>query len=201
MPEKTETLAAETRKISKAEINELPLIAWEGEIRVLDNVASMQAVVEELKNETHLGFDTETRPTFKKGEYYPPALIQLATENCVYLFRISKTNTLAPLLPVLESPDILKTGVAIKDDVKELRAMEDFEPGGFVEIANITAKLGYENRGLRALAGLLLGGRISKAAQVSNWARPELDQKQIRYAATDAWISREIYRKAIAEAS
>jgi len=201
MPEKTETLAAETRKISKAEINALPLIAWEGEIRVLDNVASMQAVVEELKNETHLGFDTETRPTFKKGEYYPPALIQLATEKCVYLFRISKTNTLAPLLPVLESPDILKTGVAIKDDVKELRAMEDFEPGGFVEIANITVKLGYENRGLRALAGLLLGGRISKAAQVSNWARPELDQKQIRYAATDAWISREIYRKAIAEAS
>ena len=201
MPEKTETLAAETRKISKAEINELPLIAWEGEIRVLDNVASMQAVVEELKNETHLGFDTETRPTFKKGEYYPPALIQLASEHCVYLFRISKTNTLAPLLPVLESPDILKTGVAIKDDVKELRAMEDFEPGGFIEIANITVKLGYENRGLRALAGLLLGGRISKAAQVSNWARPELDQKQIRYAATDAWISREIYRKAIAEAS
>ena len=201
MPENTETPAAETRKISKAEINELPLIAWEGEIRVLDSVASMQAVVEELKNETHLGFDTETRPTFKKGEYYPPALIQLATEKCVYLFSISKTNTLAPLLPVLESPDILKTGVAIKDDVKELRAMEDFEPGGFVEIANITAKLGYENRGLRALAGLLLGGRISKAAQVSNWARPELDQKQIRYAATDAWISREIYRKAIAEAS
>ena len=201
MPENTETPAAETRKISKAEINELPLIAWEGEIRVLDSVASMQAAVEELKNETHLGFDTETRPTFKKGEYYPPALIQLASEHCVYLFRISKTNTLAPLLPVLESPDILKTGVAIKDDVKELRAMEDFEPGGFIEIANITVKLGYENRGLRALAGLLLGGRISKAAQVSNWARPELDQKQIRYAATDAWISREIYRKAIAEAS
>ena len=72
MPEKTETLAAETRKISKAEINALPLIAWEGEIRVLDSVASMQAAVEELKNETHLGFDTETRPTFKKGEYYPP---------------------------------------------------------------------------------------------------------------------------------
>ena len=161
----------------------------------------MQAAVEELKNETHLGFDTETRPTFKKGEYYPPALIQLASEHCVYLFRISKTNTLAPLLPVLESPDILKTGVAIKDDVKELRAMEDFAPGGFVEIANITVRLGYENRGLRALAGLLLGGRISKAAQVSNWARPELDQKQISYAATDAWISREIYRKAIAEAS
>ena len=75
--------------------------------------------------------------------------------------------------------------------------MENFTPAGFLEIAEITVKLGYENRGLRALAALLLGGRISKAAQVSNWARTELDRKQIRYAATDAWISREIYRKAI----
>ena len=114
-------------------------------------------------------------------------------------FRISKTETFNPLLPILESPDILKTGVAIKDDVKELRAMEDFIPSGFVEIADITVKLGYENRGLRALAGLLLKGRISKAAQVSNWARPQLDNKQVRYAATDAWISREIYRQAMAE--
>lgn len=199
MSEASETPTVEKRKISKAEINDLPLIAWEGEIRILETIEEMEAAVAELTSETHLGFDTETRPTFKKGDYYPPALIQLATSDCVYLFRISKTATFAPLLPLLESPDILKTGVAIKDDVKELRAMEDFTPGGFVEIADITLKLGYENRGLRALAGLLLNGRISKAAQVSNWARPELDQKQIRYAATDAWISREIYCKAIAE--
>lgn len=199
MSEAPETPIAEKRKISKAEINELPLIAWEGEIRILETVEAMETAVAKLTGETHLGFDTETRPTFKKGDYYPPALIQLATSDCVYLFRISKTETFEPLLSLLESPDILKTGVAIKDDVKELRAMKDFNPGGFVEIADITVKLGYENRGLRALAGLLLGGRISKAAQVSNWARPELDNKQIRYAATDAWISREIYCKAIAE--
>lgn len=199
MPESTQTNTAEKRSISKAEINDLPLIAWEGEIRILETAEAMEAAVADLIHESHLGFDTETRPTFKKGDYYPPALIQLAAEDCVYLFRICKIKSLAPLLTLLESPDILKTGVAIKDDVKELRAMEDFQPGGFVEIADITIKLGYENRGLRALAGLLLGGRISKAAQVSNWARPELDPKQIRYAATDAWISREIYRKAVAE--
>ncbi len=199
MSEVTETATVEKRTISKAEINELPLIAWEGEIRILETIEEMTAAVTELVSEIHLGFDTETRPTFKKGEYYPPALIQLATSECVYLFRICKTESFAPLLPILESPDILKTGVAIKDDVKELRAMDDFNPAGFVEIADITLKLGYENRGLRALAGLLLNGRISKAAQVSNWARAELDQKQLRYAATDAWISREIYRKAIAE--
>ena len=94
---------------------------------------------------------------------------------------------------------MVKTGVAIKDDVKELRKMQDFQAGGFVEIADITLRLGYENRGLRALAGLLMQGRISKAAQVSNWARPELDLKQVRYAATDAWISRELYVRSIAE--
>ena len=199
MPETTDNLASEKRKISKAEINELPLIEWKGEIKILESYKEMQAAAAVLANESHLGFDTETRPSFKKGDYYPPALIQLATEQCVYLFRISKTETFDPLVPILESPDILKTGVAIKDDVKELRAMEDFTPSGFVEIADITVKLGYENRGLRALAGLLLKGRISKAAQVSNWARPELDDKQVGYAATDAWISREIYRLAVAE--
>ena len=199
MSETTESLPAEKRRISKAEINELPLIAWEGEIQILESVEEMEAAAAILANESHLGFDTETRPSFKKGDYYPPALIQLATEHCVYLFRISETETFDPLLPILESPDILKTGVAIKDDVKELRAMEDFTPNGFVDISDITVKLGYENRGLRALAGLLLQGRISKAAQVTNWARPKLDNKQVRYAATDAWISREIYRQAAAE--
>ncbi|MFP4156035.1 MAG: 3'-5' exonuclease [Opitutales bacterium] len=189
----------ELKQITKAEINELPMIAWEGPIEVLEDEASMSEAAGKLLEETHLGFDTETRPTFKKGQYYPPALIQLATAETVYLFRICKTKTLAPLLPILQSETILKTGVAIQDDVKELRAMEEFEPGGFFEIANLTSQLGYQNKGLRALAALLMQGRISKAAQVSNWARPELDRKQIRYAATDAWISREIYARAIAE--
>lgn len=192
---------APTKGITKAEINDLPLISWEGPIKLLETEEAMIEAVEQLKNETHLGFDTETRPTFKKGEYYPPALIQLGTADCVYLFRINKIKTFKPLLPILESPDILKTGVAIKDDVKELRAMEEFEPAGFVEVADLTQKLGYSNRGLRPLAALLLGGRISKAAQVSNWAKQELDDKQIRYAATDAWISRDIYVKACEEQS
>lgn len=199
MSKNIEAPQTKTRGITKSEINELPLIAWEGRIEILNTIDEMAAAIEKLKHETILGFDTETRPTFKKGDYYPPALIQLGTTDCVYLFRISNTKTLAPLLPILESHAILKTGVAIKDDVKELRAMEDFSPGGFVEIADITLKLGYQNRGLRALAGLLMQGRISKAAQVSNWARPELDKKQIRYAATDAWISRELYVRAITE--
>ena len=199
MPDSKDKQNIEKKSISKEAINDLPMICWDGEVCVLDSLEAMQSCVSKLLNESHLGFDTETRPSFKKGEYYPPALVQLANENCVYLFRICKVNTIAPLLPILESSKILKTGVAIKDDVKELRVMEDFNPHGFVDLAEITVSLGYENRGLRALAGLLLGGRISKAAQVSNWARPDLDRKQIQYAATDAWISREIYQRALVE--
>ena len=189
----------EKRKISKAEINELPLLAWEGPIELIDTIPEMEKAVERLTEEGLLGFDTETRPSFKRGEYYPPALIQIATAEKVFLFRISKTKSLEPRLPILESPDLIKCGVAIHDDVKQLRKFSDFEAGGFLEINRLTQELGYENKGLRALTGLLLGGRISKAAQVSNWARDQLDQRQIKYAATDAWISREIYLKALAE--
>ncbi len=187
------------RSINKAEINELPIIAWEGSIELLSTIESMEAAVKKLLQSEILGFDTETRPSFKKGEYYPPALVQLATKDTVYLFRISIVKTLAPLIPIFESADIIKAGVAIKDDVKELKAMEEFNAQGFVEITNLTTKLGYENRGLRPLAGIMMGGRISKAAQVSNWAKPELDLKQVRYAATDSWISRELYCLAVRE--
>eukprot|EP00039_Didymoeca_costata_P017056 m.313316 g.313316 ORF g.313316 m.313316 type:complete len:208 (-) comp16488_c0_seq7:2510-3133(-) len=189
----------QSKKISKAKINELPLISWKGDIRVLETKQSMEEAVRELQGEKHLGFDTETRPAFKKGQFYPPSLIQLATETCVYLFRINKTKTLAPLLPLLESPDIIKTGVGIEADVKELLVIQRFKPAGFIEVTDVTSELGYENKGLRALAALLLGGRVSKGAQMTNWARAELEQRQIRYAATDAWISRELYSKAIEE--
>ena len=188
----------ETRRISKEALNALPLIHWEGgRIEILNTIEAMEDAVERLKGKSPLGFDVETRPSFNKGDYYPPALIQIGDADCVYLFRICKTKTLAPLIPILKSDNMLKSGVGIKDDVKELQAMEAFKPAGFVEVTKITKKLGYENRGLRALAGLLLKGRISKAAQVSNWEREELSQKQILYAATDAWISRELYCRAV----
>lgn len=185
-----------TPKLSKQEINALPLIAWDGPIEVLNTIEAMEAVTAELLSESHLGFDTETRPTFKKGQYYPPALVQLATAEKVFLFRICVTQTLEPLKPIFESADILKTGVALKDDVKELQKMEAFQPEGFVDVTELTSKLKIESRGLRALAGLLLDGRISKGAQVSNWAKQELDAKQISYAATDAWVSRELFVQA-----
>ncbi len=172
------------------------MISWEGPIELVETEAEAETAVLELGQETLLGFDTETRPCFKKGEYHPPALLQLATAKKVWLFRICRMKTLKPLVPLLENPAILKSGVAIQDDVKELRRMEEFSPAGFVDITTISAPAGIGSRGLRALCGILMGGRISKKAQVSNWARENLDAKQINYAATDAWISRELYLKA-----
>ncbi len=176
----------------------MPMISWEGPVELVESVEAAEAAVFELQKESLLGFDTETRPCFKKGEYHPPALVQLANAHKVWLFRICRMDTLKPLIPLLENPAVLKSGVAIQDDVKELRRLEEFSPAGFVDITSISVPAGIGSRGLRALCGILMGGRISKKAQVSNWAREKLDARQINYAATDAWISRELYLKACA---
>lgn len=193
-------------KISKEEINMLPIIRWEGPVRLLRTAPAMIHAVQEILNsgETHLGFDTETKPVFVKGGYNRPALIQLATANTVYLFRICETEyQFTPLLPLLTSPTILKTGVGIDQDVAELQRVLHFEPGGFVDLSSVTRKI-VQSQALRALAAHFMQGRITKGQQMSNWAAQNLTPAQIRYAATDAWVSREIQvlaLQAAAEAS
>ena len=182
-------------RISKEEINKLPLTAYKGKIVLVRDEASAKEAAKALLQETVLGFDTETRPAFKKGESYLPALIQLGGEDCVYLFQNKHIKTLAPLIPILSNPNILKVGVAIRDDIKGLQDIEPFDPKGFVEISQHTTPAGIVNTGLRPLCGIFLGYRISKRAQVSNWGRDDLEPNQITYAATDAWISRELYLK------
>jgi ribonuclease D len=192
--------------ISKEHIAQLPLIHWEGPVRVLNTVAEMREAVQEIleSGETHLGFDTETKPVFRRGDYNRPALVQLATATTVYLFRICKINhSFVHLLPLLTDHSILKTGVSILDDVKELQRVERFAAAGFVDCSTVTVKqLRIRNTGLRALTAHFMQGRISKGPQMSNWASPEhLTASQIRYAATDAWTSRQVYIHAVAAAA
>ncbi len=142
-----------------------------------------------------LGFDTETRPVFRKGVSYPPSLIQLATEDCVYLLHLNHISLSTHIKEVLASANIVKTGVAVINDVKELRQVSPFEEKGFVDLGDLARSLEMQTNGLRNLAANLLGFRISKGVQCSNWGRKELTPQQIAYAATDAWVSREIYLK------
>ncbi len=179
--------------ISKDEINCLPMKQYDGLIHLIRTPEAADNAAEKLKQETLLGFDTETRPTFRVGEYYQPSLLQLATGAEVFLFQIKLTGLTKGLCDVLSSPEIIKTGVSIRSDVSELRKLTDFKPAGFVELAEHAKKAHIKNLGLRGLAALLLGFRVSKREQTSNWAKNELTESQLRYAATDAWLGREIY--------
>ncbi|MFO7724007.1 MAG: 3'-5' exonuclease [Oceanipulchritudo sp.] len=174
-------------------MNSLPLEAYEGPVALVDSPSSLAAALRELRKEYVLGFDTESRPAFKKGQNYQASLIQLAGESRVWLFQIKKLPSLDELWDLLADGNIIKAGVAIADDIKKLKDLQDFQPRGFVEIADLTQQAGILNTGLRSLAGLLLNFRISKRAQVSNWARSELSEAQVQYAATDAWVSRRLY--------
>ena len=180
--------------ISKAEINELPMRQYNGEIILCQTAEQADAATEKLLKETLLGFDTETRPAFRRGESYDPSLLQLATENEVYLFQIQQCGLTAGLLKVLADENIVKAGVAIDRDISELQAVAHFSPEAFVELADPARTAGIKNLGLRGLTAILFEFRISKKEQVSNWARTELTKSQQTYAATDAWLGRKIFQ-------
>lgn len=181
------------QRLSKAEINQLPIRRYDGPIHLIQNPDDAKRATAALGDESLLGFDTETRAVFRAGDSYSPSLLQLAGAEAVYLFQLNLTGLTPELCGILSSPDVIKAGVAIRDDLKELRKMVPFEPAGFVELAKYAKKANIKNLGLRGLGALLLGFRISKGAQVSNWAKRELTPAQIAYAATDAWVGREIY--------
>jgi ribonuclease D len=179
--------------ISKAEINELPMKQYDGTIHLCRTAEEAEEAAKVLQQETLLGFDTETRPAFRKGESYDPSLLQLAGEQAVYLFQLQQTGFTPTMLAILADPKIIKAGVAIERDVSELCEVADFRPAGFVELTLFAKLAEIKNLGLRGLTAILFGFRISKKEQVSNWARKELSTSQQTYAATDAWLGHKIY--------
>lgn len=183
------------KEITQEEINQLPLFRYHGQVELICQDEQIEPALEALKGEKILGFDTETRPAFKKGESYSPALLQLATSQKVFIFQLQKLNDLAPIMELLSSSKSKKVGVAIGDDLRKLKEMHPFEPKACVEITTLSQNLEIKPNGLRALAGLLLNYRVSKGAQTSNWGNARLTKAQIIYAATDAWVSRELYLK------
>lgn len=174
--------------ISNEEINELELQRFEGKITVVTQKEKIPAVLKSIAAEPAVGFDTETKPAFKKGEFNDISLIQIATEEEVFLIRINYTGITDELIAFLENEDQLKIGVALRDDIKDLRKLRDFTPAGFLELNKMVNAIGIESNGLRKLTAIILGFRISKSAQISNWESEKLSDKQLSYAATDAWV-------------
>jgi len=179
--------------ISNDEINQLPSYNFNGNINLIESKEEALTVSLALKGETVLGFDTETRAAFKKGESYNVSLLQLATSSDAYLFRLSKFSMPQELIDLLESPDIVKAGVAVRDDVKALKKIAPFLENNFIDLADLAKDKKIKNFGLRALTAIFLKKRLSKKAKISNWERSSLTPAQINYAASDAVVGYEIY--------
>ena len=183
------------RRMSREEINATPLKRWEGPVEVISKPEMISRTLERLRADDVLGFDTETRPAFKKGQSFLPSLLQLSTADEVFLFQLTPLGLPAPLLNLLTDPAVIKAGVSLAYDLRELKKISPFEDRGFVDLGHEAKQLGIKNHGLRGLCAVLLGFRISKSSQTSNWSKKNLTPAQVKYAATDAWAGRELYFK------
>ncbi len=183
------------KSISNEELAGLPLSAFEGTIHVIEQPEDLDRAINYLNNQTIIGFDTESRPAFKKGQIFPVSLLQLSTNDQAFLFRINKIGLPAGLVKILASPKILKIGVAIRDDIKILQKIVHFKPSGFIELQDLVKDYGIENFSLKKLSAIVLGFRISKSQRLTNWDADELTEQQLIYGATDAWVSGEIYKE------
>lgn len=192
-PAPSETAHGWRVSMSHDEIMALPLRRYEGPIEVVRDDEKLAAVVKKCKAAKILGFDTESRPSFRPGQSYPVSIIQLATADAAYIIQLKPIKDPQPIFHLLSDPKVVKAGVALDQDLRKLKQLKEFAPAGFVDIAPLVARIGLRKSGLRSLAAIMLGFRVSKGAQRSNWSLDRLSESQIVYAATDAWISRELY--------
>ena len=179
--------------ITKEAIAQLPLIKFDGPIHVVNNYKEMFQAIKKLKKEGIIGFDTEKKPTFRKGQYHPTALIQLSTSTEVFLFRINKIGLHEDLIALFESDKIAKIGVGMSADIVELKRIRTFTQNNCIDLNDLMPTLGVEKIGIRNLVAILLERRVSKNQQVSNWENEELTRSQQQYAATDAWVCYKMY--------
>lgn len=179
--------------ISREDLAELPIRRYEGQVHVVATPEALSRAMDDLRQERVVGFDTETRPAFRKGESHLPCLVQLATASAAYLFRLQQVDCADALAEILSAPDIVKAGVAPAHDLRQLKLLFPFEAASVLDLGAVAKRHGMDQTGLRNLAGLFLGFRIPKGTRTSNWASPRLSPAQVNYAATDAWACRELY--------
>jgi len=173
----------------------LPRGQYRGKITVIENSQQIDYIVNNLMKNEVLGFDTETKPSFKKGPRNKVSLVQLCSSDGVYLIRINKTGFHSALVKLFENESVLKIGIGLRDDLQGLRKLKQFTANGFMDLQAFSKKLGLNSLSLKGLAAELLNLRISKRQRLSNWEADKLTYSQINYAATDAWIALCIYDK------
>ncbi len=171
----------------------MPTLAYPGEILVVDTAELAHAALRELAKAPMVGFDTETRPSFRKGCVHKVALMQISTGERCYLFRLNKIGICAELKNFLENPDILKIGLSIHDDFNVLHRSGDIEPQGFVDLQEMVKRFDITDISLQKIYAILFGERISKSQRLTNWEAPELSTAQQVYASIDAWACLVIY--------
>lgn len=181
--------------ISNEELNRLEYASFPGKIIVIDSVgAEFNRAIAYLRSQKVIGFDTETRPCFSPNQpRYGVSLLQLSGPEKAFLFRVKNMGMHRRLCNLLSDDRIIKAGAAVHDDIRGLQKLRDFVPGGFVDLQKIVWEYGIRDKSVKKMAGIILGFRISKTQQLSNWEAGTLSESQCRYAATDAWVCREMY--------
>lgn len=173
----------------------MPLKFFEGQIHIVETRAHFLKVLPILNAQKVMGFDTESRPSFKKGESHPVSLVQLSTPTVAFLLRLNMLGVPDELMEVLTNASILKVGASLKDDIYRLKSLKRFTPKGFLDLQDMAVGYEIEDKSLRKLAAIVLEVRLSKSQQLSNWENNSLSKAQARYAATDAWICLAIYNR------
>ena len=181
--------------ISKEKVNLLPLEEFSGEIIIVDSIGMFDAAIAALSLCPLVGLDTETRPSFKRGVIHKVSLMQVATADKVYLFRLNKIGFPDKLVQFLSDDKIVKIGLSLRDDFSGLNKQKIFKPAGFVDIQSVVKEYGIFELSLQKIYALLFEKKISKSQRLSNWENETLSEPQRRYAATDAWATLQIYLK------
>lgn len=188
------TTEAITISIAKDQLATMPTVGYSGHIMVVDNIEEAESALAYLKRQGIVGIDTETRPSFKKGRAHQVALIQIATDDICYLFRINQLGFIDGLRDFLEDETIVKVGLSLKDDFFMLHKIGEFQPQGYVELQSLVKEYSIADASLQKIYGIIFGGRISKSQRLSNWEAAELTAAQQMYAAIDAWACLRIYK-------
>lgn len=179
--------------ITKEDINLLPVVATDNQIIVVDTSEQVEAAINDLENGDLIGFDTETKPSFRKGERNTVSLLQLSNAKRCYLFRLQKIGRNDRIKTFLENPKVRKVGLSVRDDFRALSRWMEMAPMNFIELQFYVKAFGIEQMGLQKIFAIIFHRKISKRQQLSNWEAPHLSDAQQLYAATDAWACREIY--------